>query len=679
MAEAEDVLTDVARHATVYAQRLWHRHRKLPEAPRTYRLVDIAERLDLFISSVFGSAYPLKVAQLPAHPTLLARLLGQQQRPFLTLPVPATDGHSIWLPPDSFLTDHHQAYTAYCIMALQQAMRAQRGSANLIDHAENPLIADIYLMLEAYAADQVLGRLLPGMAERIIAARHSALAKRPSLTEFLPARQAVEHLLRSLLTSDQSTPVPIPLCQSPEESLKVAAELAATLNKKAGGYSVRLYGNSALLKDWWTGELRRAPDLTQDVALSVAEDIEDTNDPPRSSHLARRPEVREQNPDEDDNQDPGVWMIQADEGHKHAEDPLGLQRPIDKDEETGAEEYAELVADLAEARLVATPTRPKEILLSDDPPETQSRVAVDTSAKQDQPLHYPEWDYRTQTYQSPGALVRVLTPQFGPQSWVTQILNEHRALLRCIRRQFEVLRARRITQRKQMDGDDIDLDAYIDSQASFRAGSSRSEACYQVQRTLDRNTAITLLIDISGSTDSWISNHRRIIDVEKEALLLVCIALEGLGEPYSVLAFSGHGRQGVTLREVKRFEENFSENVALKISALEPERYTRAGAALRHATAQLMRRPAAHRLLILLSDGKPNDNDDYEGRYGVEDMKRAVVEAKRQNIFPFCLTVDRSAANYLPGIFGKNQYALLDKPEQLPRVLLEWLRRLITS
>ena len=119
--------------------------------------------------------------------------------------------------------------------------------------------------------------------------------------------------------------------------------------------------------------------------------------------------------------------------------------------------------------------------------------------------------------------------------------------------------------------------------------------------------------------------------------------------------------------------------MARRIASLEPEHYTRAGAALRHATAMLMGQPARHRLLLLLSDGKPNDVDDYEGRYGVEDMRQAVTEARLQGINAFCLTVDRQAANYLPDIFGPRQYALLPKPELLPAVLLDWMRRLMQN
>jgi nitric oxide reductase NorD protein len=167
-----------------------------------------------------------------------------------------------------------------------------------------------------------------------------------------------------------------------------------------------------------------------------------------------------------------------------------------------------------------------------------------------------------------------------------------------------------------------------------------------------------------------------VIDVEREALLLVCIALEAMGEPYTVQAFSGEGPGAVTVRSIKGFDERHGEQVSRRIAALEPERYTRVGAALRHATALLMRRPARHRLLLLLSDGKPNDIDLYDGRYGVEDMRQAVLEAKLQGVFPFCLTVDRAAAAYLGAVFGASRYALLHKPELLPTVLLDWLRRL---
>src|SRR5690606_7739590 len=194
--------------------------------------------------------------------------------------------------------------------------------------------------------------------------------------------------------------------------------------------------------------------------------------------------------------------------------------------------------------------------------------------------------------------------------------------------------------------------AFIQSRADFRSGNSFNDALYQSRRHKDRSLAITLLIDISGSTDGWISTNRRVIDVEREALLLVCVALESLGEPYSVMAFSGDGKHAVKTWQIKSFDEHFSNQIALRISALEPDRYTRTGTAIRHTTAQLMRRAEIHKLLLLLSDGKPNDQDIYEGRYGLEDTRQAITEAKLQGIQPFCLTIDRLAPDYLPKIFG---------------------------
>src|SRR5690606_38383536 len=150
----------------------------------------------------------------------------------------------------------------------------------------------------------------------------------------------------------------------------------------------------------------------------------------------------------------------------------------------------------------------------------------------------------------------------GQQAWVDKTLDGHRAMLHEIRRRFELLRSSRTRVRKQLDGDDVDLEAYVDAYADFRAGLTFSQRLYQTQRQTHRDMAIMLLIDVSGSTDSWVTGNRRIIDVEREALLLVCIALEGMGQPYAVQAFSGEGPQSVVLRPIKRFEETYGNSTA---------------------------------------------------------------------------------------------------------------------
>ena len=275
--------------------------------------------------------------------------------------------------------------------------------------------------------------------------------------------------------------------------------------------------------------------------------------------------------------------------------------------------------------------------------------------------------------------MRLQTAPVGSLLWVNSILNQNRTLLGAIRQRFAALRPQRTLRRRQTDGDDIDLEACVEGMVNMRAGWPMAQDLYCSQQRTRRDMAILILIDISGSTDGWISNSRRVIDVEREALLLVCIALGVMGEPFAVQAFSGNGPAAVSLWDIKRFDESYSPAVALRIAALEPDQYTRTGAALRHASATLMREAATHRLLLLLSDGKPNDCDVYEGRYGIEDTRRAVTEARLQGISPFCLAVDRQAASCLPIVFGAHQYALLSTPDALPTVLLDWMQRLVKS
>ncbi len=678
MAEAEEVITDAARHATIFVRDLWQRHR-VDNTPANIRISDVANRLELFVNSVTGLSLTLRKAQLPAHPTFLALVFKKVQKPVLRQCIPATDGQMIWLPPEVGTSDFATALERYRVMAMQQCLRAQRGSHRLISAAPSPLAADVYLLLEAWSVDQKMMELLPGLRPSAHRFREHVVATRPPLSAFAESRLPIEKLLRNLLTqtsgfSDRDFPV----TQSPEESMLRVPDIIAAYSLEAAVTKRQAFAVHPLLKDWWTGELRPGGTKRPDASATADTDSPaDEDSETRSGRLVRRPEIREAQEDEDEEQSQGVWMVQGDEPHQHAEDPLGLQRPTDKDEETSAEEYADLVSELPEARLVNTPGRAKEVLISDDPPNFDTPAQTSTAPSEGESLQYPEWDYRTQSYVDPGATIRIRPCGPGSRQWVDSIMTRHAPIISSLKRQFELLRARRVVLRRQLDGEEIDLDAYVDSYSSYRAGGNFSDRLYLSSRNLDRDMAVTVLVDISGSTDSWIAQGRRVIDVEREALLLVCLALQSTGEPWSVLGFSGEGRQSVTIHPIKNFDENFSTDIALRISSLEPEKYTRAGAALRHATAELMRASASHRLLIFLSDGKPNDNDHYEGRYGVEDMRQAVVEAKLQGVSPFCITIDHQAAGYLPRIFGSNQYGLLPRPEHLPQVMLDWLKRLM--
>jgi nitric oxide reductase NorD protein len=668
MAEAEEVITDVARHATVYARDLWRRHRRDVPGPRLVALRDVAARLDLLVSAVFGRTHPLRVADPPAPATFLTKVFRRQEGPRVVAAVPSTDGFGIWLPGVLGDLPGMSAIELYRAMTLQQAMRAQRGSAEVFQRAQEPVVRAVFVILEAAMADAALVRALPGIAPSLLALRRHALATRPALSDFPRYRQPLERFVRAQLQAPPGASTPV----APDEVLTLAREQAATMAIAVPrGKSTRM-----LYRDLWTGEVQPRQAESSRLAGASETDPQADQETLRSARLARAPKVREAEDDEDDDRQ-SPWMVQTAQPHEQVEDPFGMQRPSDRDESTATDDLADALSELPEARLVAAPGRPKEVLLSPDEVASRAKKIVAPAEAVARVLRYPEWDYRIQAYRESAASVHSSVASEGPQEWVEQQMTEHRSTARLVQRRFEMLKAQRVRLRRQLDGDDIDLDAYVEAQADYRAGRSLSQAVYETHRKARRDLAVLLLVDVSGSTDGWVSASKRVVDVEREALLLVCIALQGMSLPFAVQAFSGEGPHGVVVRAVKDFDELYDDRIARRIASLEPEHYTRAGAPMRHATATLLRKPASHRLLLLLSDGKPNDVDEYEGRYGVEDMRQAVTEAKLQGIHSFCLTVDRQGASYLPLVFGTSNYALLPRPELLPTVLLEWMKRLL--
>lgn len=674
MPKADDVMTDAARHVTPYARRLWQSYRKSDISGLALR--DVAPRLDLFVTAVFGTSFPIRTAQSQPHRVKTdERAEGAHSSPHPRDAIPATNDRFIWLPRQILHSDSQGALDQYRVIMLQQAMRSYRGSATRHASLSTPLEKALFTLLEAQAADAVLLALLPGMADSIRVFRAEILARRPAMADLADGQQPIEELLRSLLATE---PVFVPRASS-KESFERARAIAADWLAR---YPYLSTVSEPLLRDWWTGELlvpEPKPAADEDAELQA----QDTAGTPRSAGPTSKPKANEPKEEEkkDDAEDEAKSDTSAVETNyqEQVDAPMDFQRPSKGDETTAGMELAGANSKMRNAHLAFAAGRRKEILLSDEAPRARSGNTAPAHTIAETKLEYPEWDFRADAYREPGATVHVSTVEGGPQAWVDETLESHRTILNQVRRRFEMLRPQRMRFRKQLEGEEIDIDAYIAARADFKAGLPLNHALYQTSRSARRDMAITILIDVSGSTEARVSANKRVIDIEREASLLVSVALEGMGEPYCIQAYSGEGPDGVVVRTVKSFEESYSATVARRIAALEPEQYTRSGTAIRHATSTLMNQSARHRLLLLLSDGHPNDVDEYEGRYGVEDMRQAVQEAKLQGVSPFCLTIDRQAADYLSKTFGRHQYALLPKPELLPTVLLDWIKRLIVS
>lgn len=666
MAEPEEIIIDAARHATVFVTGLWQRgDRDQPDDT----LLFYKQRLELLLTAVYGDTIRLRVAQPPTPQTMLARLFKRIPGHLIeTYALPAHDGMQIFLPlrlPPSDLT----VLATFRVLALQQAGRAMRSPTP--PRIENILVRDLFYLSEAAAVDHALARDLPGIVPDLAALRNATLQARPRPALLNAREQEMEKLyLRVLRARPAAIPAPLVLAPSAADSLTWAIAIAQQMTM----IDIRYRG---LRKGLWLGTT--LPAAGQQQMQRASEAVTDALDrPQRQARMARRPEVREPRENEDDQQEQGMWMLQMDDPQQHVEDPMGLQRPTDRDESADPGDLADSLSELSEARLISTPRPAQEVLVGDDPLDRRA-VFHATDRETATGIAYPEWDFRIDGYHKEGAIVRLQPLGQGDPAWAESVLAKRRALLQVILRRFEGLRPRRVRQGRKPDGDDVDIGAYVNGYAERRAGLPLQERWYQSVRPARRDVAIALLIDISGSTDGWVTQDLRIIDVEKEALLLVYRALMVLGDPFCIQAFSGEGPQNVALWSLKNFDESPGNLIECRIAALEPQRYTRAGAAIRHATALLNACPAQHRLLIMLSDGKPNDVDHYEGRYGVEDMRQAVAEATLQAIHPFCLTVDRQAPQYLGRVFGPGRYAVLQHPERLPVVLVDILRTLIKT
>jgi nitric oxide reductase NorD protein len=286
---------------------------------------------------------------------------------------------------------------------------------------------------------------------------------------------------------------------------------------------------------------------------------------------------------------------------------------------------------------------------------------------------YPEWDMGRQHYRKNWCVMREKPVPPLYDDFPRDTLEKHGGLVRHLRKAFEAMRDENRLLKRQEHGDDVDIDALVEALADARDGREMSERLFVRQHRAERNIAVVFMVDMSGSTRGWIN------DAEREALLLLCEALERLGDRYAIYGFSGITRKRCELFRVKTFDDAYDAEVKARISGIKPQEYTRMGFAIRHLTKLLSDVEARTKVLVTLSDGRPDDYfDAYRGAYGIEDTRMALLEAKRQGVRPFCITLDKEARGYLPHMYGAARYIILDDVRQLPLKVADIYRH-ITS
>ena len=540
------------------------------------------------------------------------------------------------------------------------------------------LIQDLWTIVEDARVEFLLQREYPGLQRDLQQFAREAIATR-SLTHGLTVKELVVDQLLQLSTA-ASQPVAIhqsirdeiailwPMCQAilvstatAEQSVRVAHALYVRLEDL-------LAPKEAMIQADWADN----PSEDLGVGPSASEQTGEDYRPVTNwvYRGAMNPEfVRQPNQDTGASND----QKQSEDIERMASAAGGFEKSPAKDQrnQEGGQRATESDR-LAGGRQL--PSHVEELLDL----KVEQLATVDYAGPSDRIVRYPEWDHRIEDYRLNWCRVVERAAEEGNEDIVGATLSARGSEVMALRRFFESLRPsglRRVPG--QADGDELDVDAAVRMCSERAAGADLSDRIYLRRERKERDVAAAFLVDVSGSTSRQLELGRRVIDLEKEGLVLLCEALEAVGDQYALYGYSGQGRSQVDVLVIKDFDDRLGGKAAQRLSGLAPMQQNRDGAAIRHVTAKLLAREARTRLLVLISDGRPLD-DGYKDEYSLEDTKAALREARQRGVHPFCITIDREADGYVRRMYGDVQFSVIDDIETLPKRLPRIYQRLTT-
>ena len=317
----------------------------------------------------------------------------------------------------------------------------------------------------------------------------------------------------------------------------------------------------------------------------------------------------------------------------------------------------------------------EDIMLGQKDANLSSRIKMDLDISANSIEHYPlgrghfidEWDYKKEVYLKNYVCIK----PFIFLGIEPIALPKHlQKMMKRIQSELDLMELDRIKRDNLPYGDEINIDTWIDYKG-HQNRSNHPQRFFQSFERKMRDMSTLILADVSLSTEAGITQEVRVIDTIQEALMVFAESLHRLQDRFAIYTFSSIKNTKVNFHIIKNFNEKYSDTVRGRIDAIKPGYYTRMGAAIRESAKILDKQQSANKLLLILSDGKPNDVDRYDGRYGIEDTKKAIEEAKQKGITPFCITIDLDAKEYLPYLFGRNSYAVIRDAQKLPKLLPE--------
>ena len=516
-----------------------------------------------------------------------------------------------------------------------------------LEMSVDPLAADLFRLRHAIRAQDLALSQFPGLKRHYSGLREAILNIRPPRK--LPrAETDVENAIRALLGDGQAS------------SPFVGVILGRDKPEVTAPRDYRPYLPLALWGDVETAGVSGSQEDPDD---------EDRGSGKQAGGDRKTRRAKRQNADQINRQN-GLVMHRFDKILSWAEF-MNLHRDTEDDEENQARKASEDHDELGVAQIRKRAATKLKFDLDLSPKDVIAEELSDRYV-------YPEWDYRSNRYLPRNVRVLARIGDSAPGQEGAGLSAETKRRIRHVRRQFEALRPKRQLLRAQLDGSEYDIDGLVRSQIDLHATGEPGDRIYIQARAEMRDLAVAALIDVSRSTEAFVG-ERAVIDVEKEALIALSEGLAACQDDFALYAFSSLRRDRVWVTTLKDFKEPNGPAIRARIGCLTPGHYTRLGGAIRHVSSCLAKRENSLRLLLVISDGKPNDLDHYEGRYGIEDSRKAIFEARAQGQAVFGIAVDKDAGAYIPRIFGAGAYAIVSKPGRLTNALPYLYRQMVRS
>lgn len=593
------------------------------------------------------------------------------------------------------------------------------------------IAADLFSVVEDARVDHRVTERYRGLASTYAKIQETTLETRPDI-EKLPAQQALMEMLIQISLGRDTVSVP---SLYTDQAKQLAAMLKMVQHNDA---SVEDSSEAALRMYHLLSQVPNQPVDEDQWEELVLDDVE-FDEPSLADVIAN---IRAQ-AEEADQEAGEEYESPEDVEYRGDFKPEMVQllakmrsQPADSDDESGEgtqvisqEELEQLLRESTEVDLgddaeVTTVAANMMKEMGSDAPQQPAGTGYNQIPHQDEDggsleptepksYAYDEWDFRANDYRPRWCIVQERIAVAGEPTFYSETLQTYSGLMEQIRRQFEAVRPEMYRKVKRLpEGEDIDIDLGIEAIVDMRSRLTPDERIYWRRNKDERDVGVVFLLDMSASTaeaveegareadwnvpgdpvayTAWLRARRgetsrrpykRIIDVEKESMVLLMTALEAIGDRYGVYGFSGFGRENVEFYVIKEVEEPLSERVKRRLDKVAPLHATRMGPAIRHATTKLASIDAKTKFMFVISDGRPQDRgysrEGVEKEYAVQDTRMALVEARQMDITPFCLTVDRNGHDYLRTMAGDLNYEVLPDILELPR-RLPYLYRQIT-